>query len=159
MPTAKDYRPRRGWAGVPIDQCNIVSKDGILNLQPASQNNFLREPLNDAQMTEFKARLSAMWVKHKSLTGLCSANSVAAEPGVVIALAVELLRILEDTRALDPSLIMTSLEHPTKMFHKVKTRLHVALLNVTETDVQLNEDTMPDQWKVLVLKLVSAPPP
>ena len=100
-----------------------------------------------------------MWVKHKSLTGLCSTNSVAAEPGAVIALAVELLRILEDTRALDPSLIMTSLEHPTKMFHKVKTRLHVALLNVTETDVQLNEDTMPDQWKVLVLKLVSAPPP
>ena len=105
-----------------------------------------------------RARLSAMWIKHKSLTGLRSTNSVAAEPGEVISLAVDLLSIMEDTRALDACLIMTSLEHPTKWFSKVKTRLHVALLNVTETDVQLNEETMPDKWKTLVLKLVPAPP-
>jgi hypothetical protein len=84
---------------------------------------------------------------------------LAAKPAKVTAFAVDILRVLEDTKALDACLIMASLEHPKKWFSKVKTRLHVALLQVTETDLQLNEDTMPDKWKSLVLKLVPDPPP
>ena len=119
----------------------------------------MRERLNGTQMTGLRDRLRATWSKHKPLTGLGTIKHLTAKPAKEIALAVDILRVMEDTKTLDACLIMASLEHPKKWFSKVKTRLHVALLEVSETDLQLNEDTMPDKWKSLVLKLVPGPSP
>ena len=100
------------WAEVPQYMEDIVSKDGNLNLNPANDSSRMREPMNTPQMDLFRARLRATLMKHKLLTGLGDIKRLTAEPALVIAFAVDILRVLEDTKALDACLIWPASSTP-----------------------------------------------